>query len=301
MVENGDDYISELFAVTVSDDAVPTSVLCRWKLSAPSVKGDTTSFFQGVDLLLSLPAGYNSNEDAKQEYPAIHDATGTKLETLIRQVYYCLADENRSEAAVKIILAPRGGYLCRSDVLNFRMQHSAFVEAVVELSAWDEQLHAVPTHNPHKLLPLLLSSPGAVVGKRSELSVYETLQQLQKEMEMRLSFDWVLPTKPLARRVAIVGGRAQGDKESGQYSSQCYFEAAQALGMSIIVFEDEGHWLQSDEYAHLREEFVPLDMSNLVELPQRMADVIRNRAKLTASPPSPISGTHKYRGTAGPA
>ncbi|KAI0505433.1 glutathione synthetase ATP-binding domain-like protein [Xylaria bambusicola] len=162
------------------------------------------------------------------------------------------------------------------------MRYSEFVETVVGFSAWDEHLLPSPTHilSELLLLPLLLSSPGAVIGKRSGMSAYETLEQLQKEIEMRLSFDWVLPTKPIARKVAIVGGRALGDEESGLYSSQSFFEAAQALGMSIIVFENEGHWLQSDKYGYLREEFVPLDMYNLAELPRLMADVIENRGDI---------------------
>ncbi|KAI0426468.1 glutathione synthetase ATP-binding domain-like protein [Xylaria sp. FL1042] len=159
------------------------------------------------------------------------------------------------------------------------MRHSELVETVIEFSAWDEQLLAVLTNSSDELLllPLLLSSPGAVIAKRSDLSVNETLQQLQKEMELRLSFDWILPTKLAARRVAVVGGRALGDEESGLYGSQCFFEAAKALEISIIVFENAGHWLQGGKYAHLREEFVPVDMSNLAELPRRMVDGIRTR------------------------
>jgi hypothetical protein len=179
----------------------------------------------------------------KEEHLQIHDGTSTKLETLVRHRNYFKAHENRSETAMKIILAPWRGYLCRSDVLSFRMRHSELVKTVVEFSAWDEQLLAVSTHSMNELLllPLLLSLPRAVVGKQWDLSGYEALQQLQRELEMRLSFNCVLPTKSLARRVAVEGGRGLCDEESGHYSSQCFFEAAEAPRIFIIIFDNVGY------------------------------------------------------------
>lgn len=62
----------------------------------------------------------------------------------------------------------------------------------------------------------------------------------------------------------MVGGRPPFDLEKGSYGSQGSFNAAKALGMSIIVLDRPGHWLQDERYSHLRNEFLPIDMDDEV-------------------------------------
>lgn len=100
---------------------------------------------------------------------------------------------------------------------------------------------------------------------------------MQKDLEMRLSFDFIIPNKPTARRVAVVGGRTMGDTKRGIHGSQGFFEAAQALGISIIVFDKPGHWLEDEKYGHLREDFIAVDMSNIAGLPQQIVDAVKDR------------------------
>ena len=157
------------------------------------------------------------------------------------------------------------------------MRHSESVDTVISFSTWDKHLPAFSAHDKSTLLTLLLSSPGAILVKQSQSSHYETLKLLQKDLEMRLSFDWILPTKPAARRVAVVAGRPMCEPKRGIYWSQGYFEAAQALGISIIVFDVPGHWLEGEKYAHLRDEFIAIDLSNIEELPRKMAEALKGR------------------------
>ena len=125
------------------------------------------------------------------------------------------------------------------------------------------------------LLSLLRHSPGEIIARQSEESRSDSLELLQKELGMRLAFDWILPTKPTARRVAFVAGRPLNEPKRGIYWS--HFEAAQALGISIVVFDEPGHWLEGEEYAHLRGEFIAIDMSHVKELPRRLAEVLKGR------------------------
>lgn len=55
------------------------------------------------------------------------------------------------------------------------------------------------------------------------------------------------------------------DVKQNMFCSQGYFEAAQALGISIIVIDVPGHWLEDEKYAYLCDDFIVIDdMSNVV-------------------------------------
>ncbi|KAL2017250.1 hypothetical protein VTK56DRAFT_2362 [Thermocarpiscus australiensis] len=67
------------------------------------------------------------------------------------------------------------------------------------------------------------------------------------------------------------------DPKRGMYGSRGFFEAARALGISIIVLDEPGHWLEGEEYAHLRDSFIAVDMLNVAELPREIAEALRDR------------------------
>ncbi|KAJ5628298.1 hypothetical protein N7490_010526 [Penicillium lividum] len=103
------------------------------------------------------------------------------------------------------------------------------------------------------------------------------MQLLEDDMAMRLSFDWIFPTRSRRHRVALIGGRPMPDLKSGQHGSSGFFMASQALGIFIVVYDESGHWLEAEEHAHLREDFVAIDMKNLKDLPQNLAQSVENR------------------------
>ncbi|KAM0254480.1 hypothetical protein ACHAQJ_006762 [Trichoderma viride] len=206
------------------------------------------------------------------------NASGTAIETLVRHIWPLgRYSANETEVVIKVILAPRDGYVCRSDILDIRMQHSEYVDTVISFSTWDKYLPSLPSQGRTLLLPLMLSATGALLVKQSELPPSETLRLLQQDLDMRLSFNWILPTRAAPRRVAVIGGRLMPDPKSGIHNSSGFFHAAQALGISIVVFDEPGHWLEGEKYAHLREDFVAIDLSNLEELPQKLALTLRER------------------------
>ncbi|KAJ5496622.1 hypothetical protein N7463_008609 [Penicillium fimorum] len=271
------DFVSEVFRIQAPNSKTLTNLFCRWRISNSSNDEDASQYFHSLDLLLSvLPK--STNGDCTEEFLNISDATGTALEALARHTCFTIQGlVEGTEIATKVLLAPGDGYLCRTDILDVRMRHSEFVDAVISFSSRERHLRAIPAQAKASLLPLLLSSPGALVAKQSHLSKYETLKLLQKDLKMRLSFDWVLPTKVAARRVAVIGGRPMYDATRGMYGSQGFFEAAKALDISMIVFDKPGHWLEGEKYAHLRDDFIAIDMSKLEDLPQRIAEALRGR------------------------
>ncbi|KAF4770132.1 hypothetical protein HAV15_011454 [Penicillium sp. str.  len=206
------------------------------------------------------------------------DASGTALETIVRHTWsFSTNFVDGEEAAIKVILAAHDGYVSRSDIVQVRMQHSEHVDSVILLSSWDRFIPAPATQSETPLLALLASATGALLIKQPRPSTPKVLQLLEKEMALRLSFDWILPTKPRPYRVALIGGRTMPDPQSGQHGSSGYFQAAQTLGISMVVYDEPGHWLEGEEYAHLREDFVPIEMNNLQELPHKLAQSIAGR------------------------
>ncbi|KAL4999222.1 ATP-grasp domain-containing protein [Aspergillus recurvatus] len=233
---NGDDtYVSEDFLVNLLDDHVVSKVHCRWRIADQPAKAEAARYFHSIDLLLRVQP-HTTDEG---EGPPLESATGTALETLVRS-----ACPDQSE----VILAPVDGYLCRADVLDLRMRHSECVDTVVSFASWNRRLPGFSRHDRRTLLPLLLSSPGAIV---------------------------ILPQKLAAYKVALVAGRHR--YKSGRYRAQGFLDAARALGIAITILDREGHWLQEQTYAHLRDDFIAVDLSHDAWLPQRISNAVRGR------------------------
>ncbi|GBF62883.1 fumipyrrole biosynthesis protein C [Trichophyton mentagrophytes] len=163
-------------------------------------------------------------------------ATGTVLENLVHACYKVqkASGINQVEQAVKVILVPSNGYLCRTDVLELRMRNSAFVGSVIRFPAPSDghfSLVAAAETGKCNFLTLLSSAPGALLAKQSLTSHPEAFAVLEEELRVRLSFNWVLPTKPKIRKVALIGGRPVFDIHKKSYGHQGTFEAALALGI----------------------------------------------------------------------
>ncbi|KAF2241166.1 hypothetical protein BU26DRAFT_586322 [Trematosphaeria pertusa] len=262
-----EDFISETFLITPRESPIgPTRIDCRWRCNRDG------QHFGALDLRLHLlPAAQEG---------AFEDATDTPLGTLFRGIWgkaqgHGLADT--TEMAITVILVPRGrhGFVCRSDILHLRVGQSQFVERVIAFAGWDKHLPALPTGTDDTkcLLALLPCSPGALLLRQPHD------EALQDDLTARLSFNWLLPNRPVARRVAVVSGRPFPDRKRQMYSAQGFFAAAHALGISLVVVDNVGHWLENSAYQSLRDEFVPMDMdiNRLADLPQRLVAALKDK------------------------
>ncbi|TPX16917.1 uncharacterized protein E0L32_003479 [Thyridium curvatum] len=167
----------------------------------------------------------------------------------------------------------------RDDILELRMRHCIAIQSVIRLAPPKSLLEVEPKDTEPTLTSLLSLSPGALlVAESGDASPFETLEELNKELDTRLSFDWVLPTQPTPRTVAMVGGRRLYDMNRGQYGARGLFEAAHALGMAVIVLDAPGHWLESKTYAHLRHDFIAIDVAaGDAKLPMIIAEAIKEQ------------------------
>jgi biotin carboxylase len=262
-----DNLFSELFSVTLPTG--PPTLLkigCLWRL------GRCEAYFGTLELNVRfLPAHHEG---------VFQEATNTALAPVVDEINGKVPELTTTcgvETAVTVILVPdhHKGYVCRSDFLNLRTEQSQFVEQVVPFATWDQYLSAPPISaaSISSLLELLPSSPGALVLKQPHSGM------LHEDLMARISFPWLLPTKPASRRVAVVSGRPYPDRKRQMYNAKGYFDAARALGISIVVVDSPGHWLEDNVHQNLRDEFIPvdLDITRLVDLPQRLAAALRSK------------------------
>ncbi|KAG5763028.1 hypothetical protein H9Q72_008863 [Fusarium xylarioides] len=264
---------------------------CRWRFSPPlrpkNVNGNAYPHCKSVDLVLNVTSSEKAetNGHASGGTDNLADCTETPLGTIINKYLTSkppYAESSRPnhaiEALIKILLVPRDGYLCRRDILQLRMVHSDCIESVIPFQAENKPYPAaLPTET--NLLSLLQFSPGALICKRPSQSAHglEVFDLVDREVNERLSFDWILPNKPPALTVAVVGGRPLFDSTTGGYGSEGPFDAARALGIAVIVLDRPGHFMEGPKYSHLRDDFVAVDMTSDDSLPQRLTAAVKGR------------------------
>lgn len=245
-----------------------------WRLSKQSTTLKNEEKASSLDLLISfetLPVALSG--DAAAEH-----GSGANIEFLVRVIYEKHGCSQMLNLPVMAVLTPRAGYLCRNDVLRSRMVHAEDVAYVAEFPIPDEGLTpASISDKTATLFSLLDNSPGALVGRQASKSYDETFARLECTMRDRLSFDWIVSEKPVARTVAVVGGRPLFDTKNLHWGSRGPFEAAKALEMSVIVLDASGHFMDGDKYADLRDDFIAVDMTIDEGLPGRLAEAVADR------------------------
>ncbi|KAF5240656.1 hypothetical protein FANTH_9460 [Fusarium anthophilum] len=282
-------FFSEIFSVKALGSDSTLKAECHWRFSPPpfpkNVNGNVPPHYKSVDLALNLTssekAETNGHASGGTDGPA--DCTDTPLGTIINK---CLelklpcaegSRPNRAiETLIKVLLVPRNGYLCRRDILQLRMVHSDCVGPVIPFPVEDRPYPA-PHGTETNLLRLLQFSPGALICKKSIQSAngLQAFDLVDREVNERLSFDWILPDKPSALTVAVVGGRPLFDSTTGGYGSEGPFDAARALGIAVIVLDRPGHFMEGPKYSHLRDDFVAVDMTSDDSLPQRLTTAVK--------------------------
>ncbi|KAI3577640.1 hypothetical protein IWW34DRAFT_701346 [Fusarium oxysporum f. sp. albedinis] len=284
-------FFSETFSVKALGSESALKAKCHWRFSPPlsskNVNGNAPPHSKSIDLVLNLTSSEKAetNGHGSKGTDDLADCTETPLGTIINK---CLTSKppcsdgsrpnHATEALIKVLMVPHDGYLCRRDILQLRMVHSDCIESVVPFPV-EEKRYPASLQTKVNLLSLLRSSPGALICKRSIQSAHglEAFDLLDREVNERLSFDWILPNKPSALTVAVVGGRPLFDSTTGGYGSEGPFDAARALGIAVIVLDRPGHFMEGPKYSHLRGDFIAVDMASDDSLPQRLTAAVESR------------------------
>ncbi|TID27929.1 ATP-grasp superfamily protein [Venturia nashicola] len=173
--------------------------------------------------------------------------------------------------ALRFIFPAQDGQVTRSDFLEQRLEYCEFATRAVSFVSPLQALTSialcqVTTTN---IANLLTKSIGGILTKLASNDPSPVLTGLDKELSNKLSFPWIVPGPLQRKRVAWVQGRENIDVSRRAY------EAARALGITLVILENEGHWLQDEKWSDLRESFVPLDIEIDDGLAQRIVDAVR--------------------------
>jgi hypothetical protein len=248
-----------------SDERIPTSTLPAAQLDGPSAslyvyhgssQNNSTSHFEASKL---GAAAHDFLLDCV-EATSISAATGEYL------------------AAAKFILPEVDGYTIRADFLECRLNGCELVaKAKGFLSPLQAVKSAISSHaGPRSFVALVSSAIGGILlSSALDNPPEEMLHMLDMELNNRISFPWVLPGPIPRKRLAWVEGRKDIEVSKRMY------EAAWALGITLVVIDNPGHWLEDDKgpYAYLREAFIPASIAVDEGFVERIVEAVRNYDK----------------------
>ncbi|KAK3939643.1 carnosine synthase 1 [Diplogelasinospora grovesii] len=192
-------------------------------------------------------------------------------------------------AGFTLVLPTTDGYVERSDFLQLRLQDCPYPIARVRALVGPLQKYHAISRNCTLAdggLPTLIEHAAGIIQwadcgqSLSQLELRQHMLGLNKELKERLNnAQWLSPSPIPRRRVALVRGRPNLTAGGPIYN------AAAALGLDLVIIDDEGHWLQADtpENRNLREAFLVTDMTE-------DAGVVDRIAKSIEDYPLPIDG-----------
>jgi biotin carboxylase len=206
--------------------------------------------------------------DKSEKRLVANAATGFLNEVLARFA----SRQDKEALGVKLLVPTIAGYAARSDVFERRFEGCSLVQRA---QGFVKALQTVtPASGVEDIDQLLPHAVGAVVLREQSPELLEgCLAHLDLEFENRMSLPWIMPQPLQRKRLAFVQGRAD------PASSMRMWETASALGVSLVIFEAQGHWLQQEQWAHLYEAFVPMDISPDSQLHDRLAEAVRAYGK----------------------
>ncbi|KAK4162696.1 hypothetical protein QBC43DRAFT_301942 [Cladorrhinum sp. PSN259] len=192
--------------------------------------------------------------------------------------------ESAGVSVFTLILPTTDGYVSRSDFLRLRLQDFPYRilkthEPLGPLSRYTSVHASLATVSSEESLANLVHQAAGVVqwsDLDTSVSIFELqdyLVRLTQELRDRLNnAPWLSATPIPRRRVALVRGRPNVTAGGPVY------RAARALGLDLVIVDEEGHWLQADteENKMHREAFLVNDMTENSGLVDRLVQSIVN-------------------------
>jgi biotin carboxylase len=222
-----------------------------------------------LDVLIQSKDKVSLDEDGEHPPHLNYSGTDSPIGALFLTILNALKDNPTAVPVQLRFLFPSAcGYISRSDFLQQRFEFSECISKVTSFLAPLQSVSAVEQASNASDLNKLLPKAIGVLTLKSTIS----FQDLDAELNNRLSFEWLLPTTLLPRRIAWVQGREDSD------CIERAFNAAAVLGISLVILDEAGHWLQdpASPWAHLREAFIEIDISSDDRLAERVVDAVRS-------------------------
>lgn len=180
---------------------------------------------------------------------------------------------------VRAVFSKVSGFVARADFLKYRMHGALNVHSASSLLDALSAISDVQVDGGGKigtfeeLLDFLTPAIGTVTSVPLKIEGIESFRKsLDDEFAYRLSVPWITkePIKPC--RVFWVQGRTDIE------SSRQFYEAAKELGITLVVLDQPGHWMEADDgpHAHYREAFIAISVEGDEGLTRRIVEAVRS-------------------------
>ena len=236
----------------------------RWEFTPLSgeVQADVLTIFEDDPKSDRIEAGTGC-EDGQAKDQNIPEA----LLFALKALQQLRGNGRQGHAFVKLLIPQKDGYAVQSDFLRRRLVDCSNVSDVISFILPGYEIRAV---SKELLATQDLESIAyhAIAGFLVVRSLDQPAQSCSKlidiELEKRLSFPWLSQNPVPRKRIALIGGRTLS-------ALQGYTTAAESLNIALIVLDEQTHWLADPKWAHLREDFLPFDMTADDSMPRRIA------------------------------
>jgi len=141
-----------------------------------------------------------------------------------------------SVTVLRLLFPACAGTPIRSHYIEYRLRDAPTIRKARTFLAPRTSLSGVSLALAQDVRILLRQSLSGVIGDGS--SLLSAAQSLDAEFDFRLSVPWITPSLPPPRkRVLWIRGRAN------ILSSEQFYHAAEALGITLVVADAPGHWM----------------------------------------------------------
>ncbi|KAF5019626.1 hypothetical protein F66182_8372 [Fusarium sp. NRRL 66182] len=176
-----------------------------------------------------------------------------------------------SSASLFLVIPTEPGFLVQSDILPRRLAGLRHVLSIFHQHGLDQPVQCQPlTLQVNQMVGIMDTAVGGVVCEGGH-SFSDDASAFATCLANRLQALWVMPRRPVRRRIVIV---------EGGYSLELrkpVFDAAVSLDIDLVIIDKPNHWLSTDERApRLISQFIPVDLTVDDSLPDRIAAAARS-------------------------
>ncbi|KAI0405418.1 hypothetical protein F4802DRAFT_597248 [Xylaria palmicola] len=186
-----------------------------------------------------------------------------------RTIHFLRESVLAGSGLIKILLPSSSGFVVQSDILERRMVNCLDVIRTQSFLIPGQRVNSchVDEYMAMEVQEVMSRCFGVVAVQAEDAS-----DQINEELNKRMSLPWLSPSPIPRKRIAIVGGGSLSKLKG-------FLDAVVSLNIALVVFGEPGHWMSNDLYADFRENFVPIDMSVTADLPSRFAAALSNYQK----------------------
>ncbi|KAI9690049.1 MAG: hypothetical protein M1822_009931 [Bathelium mastoideum] len=268
----------------------PHSVECHWSINQLSARPSRDGCWQSVDFTLRKTSIEHDHIRTSFPSPSVDELVGglgkwtrsaafrssPAFQFLRELLFATIHVKSGLVRGAKLIVPTTPGYIVRSDIIPLRMVDCLHSASVISFCKPQQWLSGISLSNsvPYSLEDVFAEAAAGIVveDQSSTEEIAHQLDLLEIDIRNRLSFPWLLHQVPHTKTLAMVRGALRSPEHGGTGSN--IYSTAKALGISIVVLDSPGHWLENSEYRGLCDAFLPIDMDRNSKLPTRIVDAL---------------------------